>query len=155
MAYIVPHLAAQPLAQVLQPGTYRGALSFGESRLAAAVGDLQKEFSHGGVDRIADKIGVERLKDSLADQYFGSHGSRMGHSGAANRLNQGLLNITLLDVEAELTGALLRCTPAHTVGESRYVFDLLGLHPLSLLGMGAGPWQAPLVNGHMCSTSAE
>ena len=62
----------------------------------------------------------------------------MGHAGAAQGLDQRLLNDTVLDVEGELAGALLGSAPAHAVGEAGDVLNFLGLDPLALLGEGGG-----------------
>ena len=58
----------------------------------------------------------------------------MGHAGAADGLDQRLLNDALLDVERQLARALLGSTPADAVGKAGNVGELLGLHPLALFG---------------------
>ena len=62
----------------------------------------------------------------------------MGHAGAAEGLDEALLDDALLDVKGELAGTLLRGAPAHAVREAGDVLDLLGLDPLALLGDGRG-----------------
>ena len=105
-----------------------------EGGLGAAVDDLQEQLAHGGIDGVAHKVGVQRFENGLADQYLGSHGSRMGHARAADGLDQSLLNDALLDVERQLAGALLGRAPADTVGKAGNIGDLLGLDPLALFG---------------------
>ena len=131
------HLAAHTLAQVLQAGA-DGQAALGESGLAAAVDDLQEQLAHGHVDGVADKVGVQGLKDGLAGQDLGSHGGGVGHAGAAQGLDQGFFDDAVLDVEGELAGALLGCAPAHAVGETGNVLDLLGLDPFALFRDGGG-----------------
>jgi hypothetical protein len=57
----------------------------------------------------------------------------MSHARAADRLNEGFLDDSVLDIEAELARALLGGAPAHAVGKSVNVLDFLRLNPLSLL----------------------
>ena len=140
------HLAAQALAQVFQRSTdYQAAL--GERGLAAAIGDLQEQLPHGGVDGVAHQVGVQSLQDGLADEDLGGHSCGMGHAGAADGLHQSLLNDALLDVQGQLAGALLRSTPADTVGEAADVLDLLGLYPLALFRNGSGAVVSALSHG--------
>ena len=47
------------------------------------------------------------------------------------------LNNAVFDVQRKLAGALLGCTPAHTVGVSADILDLISLGPLALLGNGS------------------
>jgi hypothetical protein len=61
----------------------------------------------------------------------------VGHTGAADGLNQSFFDNTVLNVQGELASALLRCTPAHTVGVCGNVGDLLCLNPLALFGNGS------------------
>ena len=78
----------------------------------------------------------------------------MGHTRAAEGLNEALLDDAVLDVEGELARTLLRGAPAHTVREARDVRDLLGLNPLALLGDGRGAVVCALGDGahvlHFC-----
>ncbi len=54
------------------------------------------------------------------------------------RLDQGLLDDAVLDVEGQLAGALLRRAPADAVRQAGDVLDFLGLHPFALFGDGRG-----------------
>jgi hypothetical protein len=56
----------------------------------------------------------------------------VSHTGATDCLDEALYDDTLFDVQREFAGTLLRCTPTHTVGIARNVFDFLGLNPLTL-----------------------
>ncbi|EKD36154.1 MAG: hypothetical protein ACD_75C01614G0002 [uncultured bacterium] len=58
----------------------------------------------------------------------------MGHSGAADGLDQGLLNDAVFHVEGELAGALLRRTPAYAMCEAANIPHLFGLCPCAFLG---------------------
>ena len=71
----------------------------------------------------------------------------MGHTRAADGLNECLLDDALLDVERELAGALLGCAPAHTMRKAGYVGNLLGLNPFALLGDGCGAVVCALSDG--------
>ena len=72
------------------------------------------------------------------------------------RLDEGLLDDALLDVERQLAGTLLRGAPAHTVREAGDVGDLLGLDPLALLGDGCGAVVRALGDGaHVLHFSCE
>ena len=108
--------------------------------------DLEEELAHCGVDRVADEIRVERLKDGLADENLGSHRGGMGHAGAADRLDQSFFDHAVFDVERQLAGALLRRAPAHTVGETGNVLDFLCLDPFALFGNGRGAMICALGN---------
>ena len=130
-------LAAQTLAEVLE-GRADGETVLGEGGLGAAVDDLEEQLAHGGVDGIAHEVGVERLKNGLADEDLGRHRGGVGHAGAADGLDQRLLNDALLDVERQLARALLWSAPADAVGKAGNVGELLGLHPLALFGDGSG-----------------
>jgi hypothetical protein len=114
-----------------------------ETRTGAAVHDLQEQLAHGGVDRVAHEIGVQRLQNGLAGQNLGGHGGGMGHAGAAEGLDQRLFDDPVFDVQGQLARALLRRAPADAVGQAGDVRDFLGLHPLPLSGIGAGPWWGP------------
>ena len=57
----------------------------------------------------------------------------MSHTWAAECLDESLLDDAVLDIESELAAALLRSTPADTVGEAGDVLDFLCMHPLSFL----------------------
>ena len=56
----------------------------------------------------------------------------MGHSGAADGLNQSFLNDAVLDVQRQLAGTLLRSAPADAVCVAGDVLDISGLHPFRL-----------------------
>ena len=71
----------------------------------------------------------------------------MGHAGAAQSLHQGLFNNAVFDVERQLARALLGGAPAHTVGQTGDILDLLGLDPLALLGDGSRTVVRALGNG--------
>ena len=57
----------------------------------------------------------------------------MGHTGTSDGLNESFLDDAFLDVQGQLTGALLRSTPADTVGQTADVLDFHCLRPLALL----------------------
>ena len=109
-----------------------------EGGLGAAVDDLQKQLAHGGVDRVADQIGVQRLKNGLAGQNLAGHRGGMGHAGAADDLHESLLNDAVLDVQAQLAGALLGRAAADTVGVAGDIFDFPGLNPFSFFRNRSG-----------------
>ena len=50
-------------------------------------------------DGVADEVGVERLEDGLAGENLGGHGCGVGHTRAAEGLDEALLDNALLDVE--------------------------------------------------------
>ena len=78
----------------------------------------------------------------------------MGHAGAADGLHQRFLDDAVLHVQRQLAGALLRGAPAHTVGKTGDVGDLLGLHPLALLRNGRRSVISALGHGtHMLNFS--
>ena len=79
-----------------------------------------------------------RSVNGLADEDLGRHRGGVGHAGAADGLDQRLLNDALLDVERQLARALLGSAPADAVGKAGNVGELLGLHPLALFGNGSG-----------------
>ena len=110
----MPVMERTTLAQVVQTCA-DGQTVLRESGLAAAVDDLQEQLTHSNVDSVADEVGVEGLEDGLTGKDLGSHGGRVGHTRAADGLNEGLLDDAVLDVQRELAGALLRCAPTHTV----------------------------------------
>jgi hypothetical protein len=56
------------------------------------------------------------------------------HTGATDCLYESLLNDTVLHVEAQFAGTLLRCAPADTVGITRDLLDFLYCYPFALLG---------------------
>ena len=62
----------------------------------------------------------------------------MGHAGAADGLNEGLLDDAVLDVQAQLAGTLLGSTPAHTMGVAADILNFIRLDPLALFGDGRG-----------------
>ncbi len=67
--------------------------------------------------------------------------------GAADGLNEGLLDDAVLDVQGQLAGTLLRCAPAHTVRVAADVLNFIGLDPLALFGDGCGTVVCTLGNG--------
>ena len=143
------HLAAQALAQVLQRGA-DGQAALGESGLGTAVDDLQEQLPHGGVDGVAHQVGVQSLQQGLTDENLGSHGGGVGHAGAADGLHQSFLNHTLLDIQGQLAGTLLRSTPADAVGETTDILNFLDLNPLALFGNWSGAVVGTLGHGaHM------
>ena len=137
---------AQALAQVVQTCA-DGQTVLRESGLAAAVDDLQEQLAHCHVDGVAHQVGVQSFQNGLAGQDLACHSSRVGHAGAADGLHQSLLDDTVLDVQRQLAGALLGCTPAHTMGVAADVLDLLGLNPLALFGNGSGAMVCALGDG--------
>jgi hypothetical protein len=77
-----------------------------------------------------------------------------GHAGAADGLHQRFLDDAVLHVQRQLAGTLLRGAPAHTVGKTGDVGDLLGLHPLALLRNGRRSVISALGHGtHMLNFS--
>jgi len=147
------HHGAQALAEVIQAGA-DGQAVLGEGRLGAAVDDLEEELPHGDVDGITDEVGVEGLEDGLLGEDLGGHGGGVRHARAADGLDEALLDNALLDVEAELAGALLRRTPADTMGVAGDVRDLFRLNPLALFGNGCRSVVCALGDGahllHFC-----
>mgnify|MGYP000570947237 CR=1 FL=1 len=79
----------------------------------------------------------------------------MGHTRAADGLNEGLLDDAVLDVQAQLASTLLGSTPAHTMGVAADILNFIRLDPLALFGDGAGPCLGPFVIGHIALTCAE
>ena len=57
----------------------------------------------------------------------------MGHTGAADGFDQSFLYNPILDIKRQLTGTLLRGTPANAVGQTRNIFNLIGFDPFALL----------------------
>lgn len=55
----------------------------------------------------------------------------MSHAGTADSFNEGFFDDAVFDVEGQLAGALLRSTPAYTVGQTAYIFDFLYLYPFA------------------------
>jgi hypothetical protein len=126
---------AKAFAQIFQGRTNLKS-TFAEGRLGSTVGDLQEQFPHCRVDRVADQVGVERFEDRLAGQDFTGHRSRVGHPGAAERFDQRFFDDSFFDVEGQLASALLRRTPTDTVCKARDVADLFRLDPFTFLGNG-------------------
>lgn len=126
-------LRTMPLAEVLEARADRQTV-VGESGLRTAVDDLQEKLPHRRVDGVADEIGIQRLQGRFAGKNLGRHRRGMGHTGAADRLDERLLNNAFLDVESELAGTLLRRAPADAVRETADVLDLLRVNPLALFG---------------------
>ena len=58
------------------------------------------------------------------------------HTCATDGLYESLLDDTVLHVQAQLAGTLLRCTPTNTMGVTRNVLNLFCLNPFALLGNG-------------------
>ena len=52
--------------------------------------------------------------------------------------NKGFLDDAVLDVQAQLAGALLGSTPAHTLGVAADILNFIRLDPLALFGDGRG-----------------
>ncbi len=61
-------LRTQALAQVVQTGA-DGQPVFGESRLAAAIGQLLEDFTHGNVDGVAHQVGVQAFQQRFAAEF--------------------------------------------------------------------------------------
>ena len=107
-----------------------------ESTLCATIDNLQEQFAHSGVDSVAYQVGIQGFQQCLARQDFTCHSSRVGHTRATDGLNQCFLDDTVLHVEAQFAGTLLRSAPTDTVGVTRNVLNLLCLNPFALLGNG-------------------
>jgi hypothetical protein len=71
----------------------------------------------------------------------------VGHTGAAQSLDQSFFDDAFLNVQGQLAAALLRSAPADTVGETADIGDLLCLHPLAFFGNGSGAMVCALTNG--------
>ena len=108
----MPTWLLQALAEVFQRSA-DGEAVLGECRLAAAVDDLEEQLAHGGVDGVADEVGVEGLENGLADENLGSHSGGVGHAGAADGLDQSLFDDAVLDVQASacMRPAAVRTSP--------------------------------------------
>ncbi|WP_431651149.1 hypothetical protein, partial [Erwinia amylovora] len=52
----------------------------------------------------------------------------MGHTRAADGLNECLLDDAVLDIQGQLTCALFRCTPADAMGQAADILDLSHQH---------------------------
>ena len=88
--------------------------------------------------RKAKGLELEKAVKMMSSRiYFSSHSGGVCHTGTADGLNECFLDDTVLNVEGELARALLRCTPAHTVGVCGNVGDLFCLNPLALFGNGS------------------
>ena len=99
-------------------------------------------FTHG--------VGWCAPQQGLADQDLGSHSGGVGHTGAAQSLDQSFFNDALLDIQGQLAAALLRSTPADAVGKTADILNFLDLHPLTLFGDGSGAVISTLGHGaHM------
>ena len=106
--------------------------------LQIVYGRSQSAFSEGG---LVIGAGMEDL---------GSHCRGVSHTGAAQGLYQSFFDDAFLDIQGQLAGTLLRCAPAHTVGETADVLNLLCLDPLALFGNGSRTVVSTLTNGaHM------
>ena len=95
----------------------------------------------GGQGRLTDELRrrIEACWDpvELEDLYLPYRPKRRTRAAVARE--RGLEPLAeLLDVERELARALLRCAPAHAVGEAADVRDLLRANPLALFGNGSG-----------------
>ena len=73
--------------------------------------------------------------------------THVGHAGAADGLHQSLFDDAVLDVQRQLAGALLRCTPAHTVSQTGNILNFFCLHPFCLFGNGSTTMMYALCNG--------
>ena len=129
-------LRTQTLAQILQRCA-DGKTALRKGRLGATVNDLLEQLAHGGVDGVANEVGVQSLQNRLARENLRSHGSRVGHARATDGLDHSLLNDTVLNVEGQFAGSLLGRAPSHTVSKTRYVLDLLCYNPLAFLRDGS------------------
>ena len=69
--------------------------------------------------------------------------------------DKGFLDDAVLDVQGQLAGALLRSTPATTMGQARNVFDLLDCTHLPSLGNGAVAVMRALLHITISSTSGK
>ena len=97
----------------------------------AAVDDLQEQLAHGDVDRVADKVGVERFQNGLARSGFrAAMAAEWVMPEQPMRLDQRFLDDAVFDVQGQLAGALLRRAPADAVRQAGDVFDLLWLEPI-------------------------
>ena len=105
--------------------------------MAASVNYLQKQLAHGGVDSITDKVGVESFKNRFAGKDLGGHCGGMSHAAASDGLDKSFFNNAVLDVQRELTCALLRRTPTDTVREAADVGNLFCFNPIALFGNGS------------------
>ena len=119
-----------------------------EGALGAAVGDLQEQLAHGGVDGVTDQVGIEGFQHGLAGQDLGGHGGRVGHAAAADGLHQRLLDDPFFNVEGQFAGALLGSTPANAVRQAADILDLAALHPLALFGDGSGAMVGALFDAY-------
>jgi hypothetical protein len=71
----------------------------------------------------------------------------VGHTGAAQGLDQSFFDDAFLNVQGQLAAALLRSAPADTVGETADIGDLLCLHPLAFFRNGSGAMVCALTDG--------
>ena len=130
------YLASKTLAEIFERCANRQTV-FGERGLGAAVNNLLEQLAHCYIDSVANEVGVKSLENGLAGKDFACHCCGMGHARAANGLNESFLNDTFFNVKAELAGALLGSTPAHTMGETGNILDFFSLYPFALFGNGS------------------
>ena len=119
------------LAEILKAGADREAV-FRECTLRTSVDDLKEELAHSCIDRIANEVCVQGFQNGEARKDLRCHSRGMRHAGAADCLNKSFLNNTVLHVQRQLAGALLRSAPAHAMCIAGDVLDLPGFHPLCL-----------------------
>ena len=115
-----------------------GRPSSEKSGLAAAVDDLEEEFPHRDVDRVADEVGVEGFEDGLTGEDLRRHRRRVGHTGTSDGLHEGFLDDAVFDVQGQLAGALLGGAPADAVGQAGDVFNFVGFYPFAFFGDRGG-----------------
>ena len=59
--------------------------------------------------------GIQSLHNSTSWKNLCCHSCGVSHTGTSDCLNQCFLNDTFLNIQAQLTGTLLWCTPANAV----------------------------------------
>ena len=123
-------LRTQAFTEVIQSGA-DGQAVFGESGLAAAVNDLEEQFSHSDVDCVTYEVGIEGFEDGLAGKDLGCHSCGVGHTGTSDGLDEGLFDDAVFNVQGQFAGALLRSAPAHTVSQTGNILDFIGFHPFA------------------------
>jgi hypothetical protein len=69
-----------------------------------------ENFPHRGVDRIADKVGIQRFQNGFVRQNLGSHCGRVGHAGATETFDECLSMIPSLTFRVNLH---VPCCGAH------------------------------------------
>ena len=121
------------LAEILKPRADDETV-VGKSGLRTAIDNLQEQFSHCRIDRVADEVGIQRLEGRFAGKNLGRHRRGMSHTRTADRFHQSFLDNALFDIQGQFAGALLGCTPAHAVRKAADIFDLFRMNPLSFFG---------------------